>query len=365
MTELRLEGPRSLNQDNGRELYDHLRGELKRESASVVLDLSTTEEMDTRGAAWIIAMADLLRRRKGQFRFEGQTGKAAEFVELIEPSLGGAAQQAKKDEGLLVEIGGQAIKWAGEFKDAVSLVIDALYWTVVGPLSGEKFRWGLWVEEVFEMGVRAVRINCLMNFLLGLIIAMLSAAQIAKFGLGIYVADAIMIGFARELAAIMTAVVVSARTGAAIAAEISTMRVQEEIDALRGMGLNVAQFLVAPKMLALFVVMPCLVALGMVAGILGGALWGILVIDIRPDAWFQETLQAATLGDIAQGMLKALCFAVMIVLVGCHNGFRVSGGSRGVGLMTTRAVVMDIFFIIIIDIIFAVIFYYILDTGVF
>ena len=102
---------------------------------------------------------------------------------------------------------------------------------------------------MYEMGVRAVRINCLMNFLLGLIIAMLSAAQVAQYGLGIFVANLIMIGFARELAAIMTAVVVSARTGAAIAAELATMRVQEEIDALRGMGLNVSQFLVAPKIL--------------------------------------------------------------------------------------------------------------------
>jgi len=122
----------------------------------------------------------------------------------------------------------------------------------------------------------------------------------------------------------------------------------------------VVQFLVVPKVLALLVVMPCLVVLGTLSGILGGSLWGILVLDIRPDIWFNQTLNAATLADIVQGMLKTVCFAITIVLVGCHNGLRVSGGSRGVGLMTTRAVVMDTFFIIVIDIIFAMIFYYIL-----
>ena len=211
------------------------------------------------------------------------------------------------------------------------------------------------------MGVRGLRINCLMNFLLGMIIAMLSAAQLEQFGAGIYVADLIMIAFARELAAIMTAVVVSARTGAAIAAELATMRVQEEIDALRGMGLKVAQFLVAPKLLALLLVMPCLVAMGMVSGILGASIWGIWVMGFSVDAWYTQTVNAAQMGDLLQGMLKTFFFAVMIVLVGCHNGLRVRGGSRGVGLMTTRSVVMDIFFIIVIDMVFAAIFYYVLD----
>src|SRR5690606_32209120 len=144
---------------------------------------------------------------------------------------------------------------------------------------------GLLMDELYEMGVRAVKINLLMNFLLGLIIAMLSAAQLRPYGISIYVADLIMIGFARELAAVMTAVVVSSRTGAAIAAELATMKVQEEIDALRGMGLNVAQFLIAPKVLALLIVMPCLVALGLVAAIVGGTLWGVFVLDYSVDVW--------------------------------------------------------------------------------
>ena len=363
MTEHRLDCPPTLNQETGSALLDQARGLCPATGDVVLLDFANTSSMDSRGGAWIVAIAQELALHDAQLRWEGQQGEVANLVELIEPGLEAADKKHHREEGFFEEMGGRAYKYAGEFREFANLVIDAIYWTIVGPLEGRGFRWGLWIDEIYEMGVRAVRINCMMNFLLGLIIAMLSAAQIAKFGLGIYVADAIMIGFARELAAIMTAIVVSARTGAAIAAELATMKVQEEIDALRGMGLNVTQFLIAPKILALVVVMPCLVALGMLSGIMGGALWGILVIGIRPENWFHETLLAASHADIAQGMFKALCFAVMIVLVGCHNGLRVTGGSRGVGQMTTRAVVMDIFFIIVIDIVFATMIYYVLDSS--
>jgi phospholipid/cholesterol/gamma-HCH transport system permease protein len=107
--------------------------------------------------------------------------------------------------------------------------------------------------------------------------------------------------------------------------------------------------------------MPCLVAVGLVSGLAGSALWGIAVMGHTPDVWFRETLNAAKLNDVIQGMTKTLFFAVTIVLVGCHNGLRVRGGARGVGLMTTRAVVMDIFFIVVIDMVFAVVVYYMLD----
>ena len=364
MTAVRILAPAQLDQETGRDLLKTVRKRGVKQGDVVVVDLAETASMDTRGGAWVVELAQHVATRHGELRCEGQHGKVAELVDLIEPALALPPKPEQIEEGPFEEIGGRVYKYAGELGEFLDLLVEAVYWTVVGPVfEGKKIRWGLVIDEMYEMGVRAVRITCLMNFLLGLIIAMLSAAQVAPWGLGLYVANLIMIAFSRELAAIMTATVVSARTGAAIAAELATMMVQEEIDALRGMGLNVTQFLVAPKVLALVFVMPCLAALGLVAGVLGGSLWGILVLDIRPDIWFQQTLMAATLGDMLQGMLKTLCFAVTIVLVGCHNGFRVTGGSRGVGLMTTRAVVLDVFFIIVIDIIFAGIFYYLVDSS--
>jgi phospholipid/cholesterol/gamma-HCH transport system permease protein len=361
----RISAPDIVDRKTGQELYEQAYRQKVERGDTLVVDFGKTREIDSQGGAWVVAMAHYAGGRGGSFKTENQHNKVAEFINMIEPGFGAEPPKRTEEEGFFESTGGRTLKHLGEVREFLGLLVDTIYWTILAPFEGRGFRWGLWSDEVYEMGVRAVRINVLMNFLLGLIIAMLSAAQIAKFGLGIYVADLLTIAFARELAAIMTAIVVSARTGAAIAAELSTMKVQEEIDALRSMGLNVNQFLVAPKVLALLVVMPCLVALGMIAGVLGGSLWGILVLNIRPDTWFHETLNAASMSDITQGMLKAVTFAIMIVLVGCHNGFRVKGGSRGVGLMTTRAVVMDIFFIIVIDIIFAAIFYYVLEIDQF
>ncbi len=361
MSVRRIEAPSELNQDTGRDLLSAALQQPLNAGDELVIDLQQTSRMDSRGGAWLIHIADELRRKKAAFRLEGQAGEVADFVEMIAPGLETPPPTRRVGLGFVERVGDRCFRVWSEARDFANLTADAVYWTLIGPLEGRRFRWGLFIDEIHEMGVRGVQINLLMNFLLGLIIAMLSAAQLDRYGVGIYVADLIVIAFARELAALMTAVVVSARTGAAIAAELATMQVQEEIDALRGMGLNVPQFLVAPKVLALLVVMPCLTVMGMIAGVAGGSLWGTFMLGFRLDMWLHETHAATDYSDIFQGLLKALVFAVMIVLVGCHNGLRVRGGSRGVGLMTTRAVVMDIFFIVVIDMIFAVIFYYVLD----
>ncbi|MBW7865380.1 MAG: ABC transporter permease [Candidatus Hydrogenedens sp.] len=361
MTEHRVECPERLDKENGRELFAGVKKLRPARGDSALLNLAATREMDSFGGAWLIRAARHLRTRGVSVRWEGQTGGVAEFMVILEPGLKMGEPPKPHFPWFLEAMGGGAISFAAEFRQFMSLCVDALYWTVLAPFEGRGFRFSAFVDELNEMGVRAVRIVCLMNFLMGLIIAMLSAKQVEAFGIQIYVANLIIIAFARELGAVTTAVVVSARTGAAIAAEIATMEVQEEIDALRGMGINVVQYLVSPKLLALLVALPCLTVLGMLSGTLGGALWGVGVLGFRPSIWYNQTLGAADLSDFTQGMLKSLSFAVAIALIGCHNGFRVTGGSRGVGQMTTRAVVMDIFMLICIDIVFATIFYYLLD----
>ncbi len=357
MSEKRCACPGELTEKTGEALLEAVREQRPGRDDVIVFDLADTESMNSLGGAWLMRITRELRKKGADFQFENATGHVADFMEFIEPGLQSREPAPPKRENVLEKLGGAAIDSVKELRQFGNLVVDAVYWTCIAVFEGRGFRWELFIDELHEMGVRAVRINAMMNLLLGLIIAMLSAAQLEQFGALIYVADLVVIAFFRELAAIMTAVVVSARTGAAIAAEISTMKVQEEIDALRGMGLNVTQFLVAPKIIALLVAMPCLVALGMVMGIVGGSMWSILVMDVDAGAWTRQLQGAADLGDFAQGMIKSLIFAIVIVMIGCHNGFRVSGGSRGVGLMTTRAVVMDIFAII--DMIFAMLYYYI------
>lgn len=361
MSRVTITGPPALDKATGAELLVTLRKRGVSKGEQIVVDLAPTASMDSLGGAWLLRASEFALERGGGLEVTGATGHVKDYLEVLAPSLGAPPAARRRTPGFLERVGGQALAAWAELKQFGNLVIDALYWTLLAPFEGRGFRWGLLMDEIYEMGNRAVQIVCLMNFLLGLIIAMLMAKQAGNFGIQIFVADLVMIGFARELAAIMTAVVVSARTGAAIAAELATMTVQEEIDALRGMGLNVAQFLVAPKVLALLIVLPCLTALGMVSGIAGGALWGIFILDFQPSVWFDETLNAAYAADLFQGMIKTVVFAIFIVLIGCHNGLRVTGGSRGVGLMTTRAVVMDIFMLIVVDIIFATLFYYVLE----
>lgn len=359
MAEKRHTAPQQLDQDSGRALFDAVRRERLRSGDVLSLDFAATNKVDTCGAAWLVEAAQYARKQGATLRMTGQKGAVAEFLTLMGPAIESPPPSPPPRAGLFERIGGTAYDIGRELRDFMNLCVDAIYWSLLAPFEGRGFRWNNFFDEVYEMGVRAVGIVCLMNFLLGLIIAMLMAKQAEIYGMQIFVADLVMIGFARELAAIMTAVVVSARTGAAIAAEIATMQVQEEIDALRGMGLNVAQFLVAPKILALLLVLPCLVVLGMISGIAGGALWGTAVLDFTWSVWLNETQNAAYVEDFVQGMSKTFVFAIGIVLIGCHNGFRVRGGSRGVGLMTTRAVVMDIFMLICVDIVFATLFYYV------
>ncbi|MBI2425967.1 MAG: ABC transporter permease [Candidatus Hydrogenedentes bacterium] len=360
-TPTRIPCPPQLDKESGRTLYQTVRTGKLAGGQKLVLDFVDTTAMDSLGGAWLVEIADHARRRNTELLCENHTGHVSEFIDMIEPALLTAPPLPARTMGIVESLGNTTLSATTEGRQFLELCIDAIYWTLIAPLEGKGLRWGLLLDEIHEMGVRAVRIVCLMNFLLGLIIAMLMAKQAENYGISLFVADILVIGFNRELAAIMTAVVVSARTGAAIAAEISTMKVQEEIDALKGMGLNVAQFLVAPKLLAMLIVLPCLVTLGTISGVLGGAVWGIAVLGFQPAIWFNQTINACHFDDIFQGMLKTFFFAVIIALIGCHNGLRVTGGSRGVGLMTTRSVVQDIFMIIVIDIIFAMIFYYVLQ----
>ena len=360
MSGVRVDCPKELNRDTGRDLLGDVQELLQKDTDMLVLDFSKTESMDTFGAAWMVDIVRLVKSHDAEFKYEGQRDSVADFIELIGPGLIGTKEEKEAHENVFEKIGEEGYSIAGEARQIFNLFVDAVYWTFIGPVEGRGLRWGLVTEELHEMGFRALWINSIMNILLGLIIAMLSAAQLRTVGLDIYVADLTVIAFARELAAIMTAVVVSARTGAAIAAELATMKVQEEIDALRGMGLKVPQFLVAPRVVALLIAMPCLTVIAMYMGVLGGAFWGVGVLGFSTDVWMRQTINAVTYPDVFQGLLKSFFFAAAIVLIGCHNGLRVTGGSRGVGLMTTRAVVMDIFMIIVIDMAFALVFYYVL-----
>jgi phospholipid/cholesterol/gamma-HCH transport system permease protein len=325
----------------------------------VTLDLSRVEQLDTQGAAFLQLALKAARARGAELRLEGAKGRSAKLLDFLRPALEGSPPPPAPREDFFEHVGSLVFEKWEELRAARDLGVEAIYWSLLAPVRGKGLRVGALLDEVYEMGVRAVGIVALLNFLLGVIIALLSAAQLKQFGATIYVADLVVVAFATELAAFLTAIIVSARSGAAITAELATMSVREEIDALRSMGFNVAKFLVAPKLWALFLAVPGLTVLAMVAGNAGGSVVGISLLGESSAAWWNELLAAATVGDFFQGLFKACIFALIIGLVACHNGLRVSGGARGIGLATTRSVVMDIFFIIVADMIFAVFFFFV------
>jgi phospholipid/cholesterol/gamma-HCH transport system permease protein len=238
------------------------------------------------------------------------------------------------------------------------LITDTVAWVAVKPLAGKGLRVRSTIEHFVEFGVRSLPIVGLICFLIGAIMAMQSAYQLARFGAQHLVANLVAVAAMRELAPLMTAILLAGRSGSAITAEIGTMKVGEEIDALEVMGLNPVKFLVAPKFLAMAAAVPCLTILATLSMILGGYLLSIGVLGIDSSLYLSNTASALQGKDFATGLTKSLFFAVTICWVGVYRGFQVEGGAEGVGRKTTSSVVTSIFMIIIVDLVFTVLFYY-------
>lgn len=206
-----------------------------------------------------------------------------------------------------------------------------------------------------QCGADALPIVSLISFLIGMIMAFVGNVQLANFGASLYIADLVAIAMVRELGVVMTAIILSGRTGAAFAAQLGSMNANEEIDALRSFGFNPFDFLVLPRVLALLLMMPILTVYSNVVGILGGMMVGAAV-DIPPALYWHQTMDSITLVTASLGVMKSFFFGAVIALSGCMQGMNSGGSSAAVGRATTRAVVISITAIIILDSAFAVIF---------
>ena len=199
----------------------------------------------------------------------------------------------------------------------------------------------------------------LISLLLGLIIAFMSSLQLKQFGANIYVASLLAIAMVKELGPIMTAILVAGRSGSAFAAEIGTMMVNEEVDAMVTMGFDPVRFLAVPKVLATIIAVPLLTLYADLFGILGGLIVGVMGLDLTVYTYITETQRSLDLFDIVSSLIKAAVFAVLIAGIGCQRGFQVRGGAQSVGAATTSAVVAAIFLIIVTDSAFALVLHYI------
>ncbi|MBN1350950.1 MlaE family lipid ABC transporter permease subunit [candidate division KSB1 bacterium] len=243
-------------------------------------------------------------------------------------------------------------------RNLIYLISDIFYWSVYGIFNHKGQRAGSFTQQSILIGADAVKIVATLSLLIGFILALQSAAQLRQFGANIYIADLIGISITAEMGPIMTAIILAGRSGSAIAAEIATMVVTEEVDALKSMGLNPIRYIIVPKFHAISVCMPLLTIIADFVGIFGGFIIGVTYLELSPTAFINELLTVIFPIDIISGLVKSFVFAWIIAIVGSYFGLNVKGGAEGVGKATTASVVASIFVIIIADSILGLIFYF-------
>lgn len=261
-------------------------------------------------------------------------------------------------ENLFGFIGKKSSSVLKNLHDASKLINDTFYWTFVSPFRGKAIRVKATISEMVKAGYNSVPIVAVISFFVGIILALQAAYQLKKVGALIYVANLVGVSITRELGPILTAIIVSGRSGSAYAAEIGSMKAAEEVNALISMGINPVRFLVVPKLIALMFMLPALTLFSDAIGIAGGLLLSTTALDINPYTYFQQTIQSLLVKDIITGLVKAWAFGVVITIVGAYQGFKVEGGAEEVGRRTTASVVASIFLVIVFDLFFTTLFFY-------
>ena len=242
--------------------------------------------------------------------------------------------------------------------DVFALLFDTIAWLVMGPSKHKSVkREGIFHQAVF-VGVGSLAIVFFVSLFTGVVIAMQSAYQLGKFGANISVAPMVAVSLARELAPVLTALVVAGRVGAAIAAELGTMKVSEQIEALETIALNPVRYLVVPRFLALLIMLPCLTIFADMMGIFGGFLVGVFNLKLDPHRYITFTFQYMMWKDVWTGIVKSVVFAIIISMVGCYMGLGTKGGAEGVGKATTLSVVTSFILIILFDCILTGVFFF-------
>ena len=325
------------------------RPELRR----IVLDLADAGRLDTAGIATLAVAAPAFAEADVRLELRHLSEDHRRALEMM-PAGATHAAEAAEPPGLLEAMGARGYS----VMDEAFALVELLYDTIAAFLKifrGERPEPGATTEQSVRVGVDAMPIIGLLSFLLGLIIAFQSAYQLRQFGANIYVVNLVGLSMVREFGPMMTAIILAGRSGAAIAAELGTMKVQEEIDALRTIGIDPIRFLVLPRLLALTLMQPALTLAATFIGIFGGLLIAMGFLDLSAAAFFEQLVSSLRMGDFWHGLLKSVAFAWIIGVTSCYTGMRTRGGASAVGGATTLSVVTSIFLIIVADSLFATI----------
>lgn len=329
-------------------------------AAQAELDLTDITRLDSAGAYMIQRLVDRLDAAGASPKLTGMQDRHAPLFEIVRDSQPHPEEQMHDRTPAVVRflsaIGGQAVTVftkGAELCNFIGMVVMALITVIRHP---SRLRPIAIVNQMELTGLRAIPIVALLSFLIGVTLAYLMGDQFKAYGLDVFTVNVLGIFVLREGAVLITAIVIAGRSGSAFTAEIGTMKVNEELDAMKTLGLDPIEVLVLPRILALIVTLPVLVFVADIAGLIGGGMMTMLVLDISPAQFMQQLKGAVGLDTFMVGMVKAPFHACIIAIVGCYEGFKVERSAESVGKQTTTSVVESIFLVIVATAMFSVLF---------
>lgn len=322
---------------------------------SVILDFTSTTRIDSAGISFIQLLHKDFTAAGGKLVLRNVSQELLENLRSWGAHGDSNVAQVDIEKNVAVSIGEKAVFLKNEVEKALSILTEMIYWGTIGLLKKRDFRKGVLGEQMYQLGYKALGIVALLSLLIGLVLAFQTAMQLATYGAGVFLAPMIGVSMVRELGPLLTAIILAGRTGSATTAEIATMGVGEELDALRTMGINPIQFVLVPKFWAITVTMPTLSLLATATGIIGGFLVAVFYLDLAPTMYWSDLGMFLTMKDVSIGFIKSIVFSWLIIWIGAVYGFRVHGGAEAVGKETTASVVAGIFAIIVADAAFSLI----------
>ncbi len=324
----------------------------KRNNAGWVLDTSAIEELDTAGA-WLIKK--YFQDESGLERVSEKQRALLDFL----PNEFDTKKPPRERAGITAFFAaiGKATLDSLEFIYSLCVFIGKVFTRLmINFTSPRRFRFPSIVRHIYEAGLQAVPIVALLAFLMSMVISYQAAVQLQKFGADIFTIDLSVISILREMGVLITSIMVAGRSGSAFAAEIGVMKLREEVDALKTIGMDPIEILVLPRLIALVIALPLLTFIADIVGMIGGGVMAHILLDIPYTQYIDRAERVATFTMFFVGMIKAPVFAFLIAIIGTYQGMNVSGSAESVGRLTTVAVVQSIFLVIMADALFSIIF---------
>jgi len=326
--------------------------------SQVIVNLSGVQTLSGLDAAALLRLVVEGKEQGIEVRFSGLSAEASQAFIGLDADLLDHVSIPAEHLSPIEEVGEQTLDLLATARRLLEIIGEIVYWLVIAPWHGKGVKWDRTGDQIVKIGLDGVPIISFLSFLIGAVLALNAASQLRQFGAAIYIANLVGVSMSREMAPLLTAIIVAGRSGSAITAELGTMVVSEEIDAMRTMALSPGRFLLLPRVLALLCAVPCLTILSNLAGIFGGYWVGVILLGLGSRNYLQQTSQSLLISDLVTGMVKSMMFALLIGLVSCYRGLYVHGGAEGVGTNTTASVVTSIVLCILADAVFTTIFFY-------